>query len=151
MCEDGTVSGDQSELEPTFTDDAPDGGGTIEDRGQYRHGVDLTVTVNSEHNFYCGNACNLTSGGIFVATHIVHPVGTKFTLSIHLDDGEPGVVHGLGEVRWIRATSEEGDLPLGLGIRFVEIDDENIARIERFLAKREPLVVGPSEAPPVSS
>ena len=120
---------------PSFT-------GSVEDRTEERHGVDLTVTVNSDHNFYAGFARNLSAGGIFVATHIVHPVGTKFDLSIHLDDGEPGVVRGVGEVRWIRAVDGDSDLQAGLGIRFTEIFDDGVERIERFLGRR-----GPMQAP----
>ena len=102
--------------EPTFSGGSHEGGGSISDRGQERYGVDLAVTVNSDHNFYAGFAKNLSEGGIFVATHIVHPVGTQFNLSIHLDDGDTRVVKGVGVVRWIRAL--DGDLPAGLGIQF---------------------------------
>lgn len=121
---------------PSFT-------GTLEDRTEERHGVDLTVTVNSDHNFYAGFARNLSAGGIFVATHIVHPVGTQFDLSIHLDDGDAGVVRGVGEVRWIRALDQESELPAGLGIRFTEIFDDGAERIQRFLSQRGPMD-GPS-------
>lgn len=118
--------------------------GSIADRGQTRYGVDLAVTVNSDSNFYAGFAKNLSEGGIFVATHIVHPVGTKFNLSLHLDDGDPKPVRGVGEVRWIRAL--DGDLPAGLGIQFTEVDDEARARIDKFLAKREPIIVDTPES-----
>ena len=109
------------------------------DREKARYGVDLAVTVNSEHNFYAGFAKNLSEGGIFVATHIVHPVGTQFDLSIHLDDGDKRVVRGVGEVRWVRIL--DGDLPAGLGIQFTAIEEDGQERIERFLARRAPMVV----------
>jgi uncharacterized protein (TIGR02266 family) len=125
------VSADEKSI-PSLT-------GTIEDRTEERHGVDLTVTVNSDHNFYACFARNLSAGGIFVATPIVHPVGTQFDLSIHLDDGEPGVVRGVGEVRWLRAQDKEDDLPAGLGIRFTEIFGDGGERIQRFLARRGPM------------
>lgn len=121
--------------------------GTIEDREEMRFQVDLAVTVNSESNFYAGFASNLSAGGIFVATHIVHPVGTKFNLSIHLDDGG-GVVRGVGEVRWLRAQDETAGLQAGIGIRFIEVEGDGSERIESFLARRGPMQVGPSKAPP---
>ena len=130
--------------EPTFSGGNEDGGGSISDRGQVRYGVDLAVTVNSDHNFYAGFAKNLSEGGIFVATHIVHPVGTQFNLSVHLDDGDARVVRGVGVVRWIRAL--DGDLPAGLGIQFTAIDGDGQARIERFLAKRDPMLVEDAES-----
>lgn len=121
--------------------------GTIEDREEARFQVDLAVTVNSESNFYAGFASNLSAGGIFVATHIVHPVGTKFNISLHLDDGL-GVVRGVGEVRWLRAQDETAGLPAGLGIRFIDVEGDGLERIEAFLGKRGPMQVGPSKAPP---
>ena len=121
--------------------------GTIEDREELRFQVDIAVTVNSDSNFYAGYASNISAGGVFVATHIVHPVGTKFDLSIHLGAGL-GVVRGVGEVRWLRAVDETEGLPAGLGIRFIDIADDGAERIQRFLAMRGPLRVGPSKAPP---
>lgn len=139
MCEDSSVG--DSNPEVTISE------GTIEDREEARFQVDLAVTVNSESNFYAGMASNLSGGGIFVATHIVHPVGTKFNISLHLDDGL-GVVRGVGEVRWMRAQDETAGLPAGLGIRFIEVEGDGTRRIEAFLERRGPLKVGPSKAPP---
>ena len=121
--------------------------GTIEDREEPRYQVDLAVTVNSDSNFYAGYASNLSAGGIFVATHIVHPIGTRFNLSLHLDD-QPTVVRGIGEVRWMRARDRDGDLPAGLGIRFIEIEGDGAERISEFLQRRGPIQVGPSKYPP---
>ena len=123
------------------------GQGSIDDREQARFQVDLAVTVNSESNFYAGYASNISAGGIFVATHIVHPVGTKFDVSIHLAEGL-GVVRGIGEVRWLRPQDDESGLPAGLGIRLIEVQDDGLERIEQFLATRSPLRVGPSKLPP---
>jgi uncharacterized protein (TIGR02266 family) len=143
LCEDDPVSRDP---EATFTEPRV---GTIEDREEARVGVDLTVTVDSDSNFYAGVASNLSAGGIFVATHIVHPVGTRFNLSLHLGDNL-GVVRGVGEVRWIRAADDAAGLFAGLGIRFLTVDGDGAERITRFLSKRAPLQVGPSKAPPDS-
>jgi uncharacterized protein (TIGR02266 family) len=135
------VSHEKSEA--TFSESAEDSA----ERRQARYGVDVNVTINSEHHFLAGSAMNLSSGGIFIATHIVHPIGTKFNLSIHLDDGDPGVVRGVGEVRWQRAREHgEGPEVQGLGIKFIEIAGNGEERIKRFLAQREPERM-PSEPP----
>ena len=139
LCEDTVVSDAPISDEPGYDGGNVEGGSSVVDRNQVRYGVDLTVTVNSDHNFYAGFARNLSGGGIFVATHIVHPVGSQFNLSIHLDDGDPRVVRGVGEVRWIRVL--DGDLPAGLGIQFTSLDDDGHERITKFLALREPLVM----------
>jgi uncharacterized protein (TIGR02266 family) len=130
------VNGDNGDQEATFEEAAES-----QDRERARYGVDCTVTIDSEHNFYAGLAQNLSEGGIFIATHIVHPIGTKFNLSIHLDDGLPGVVRGVGEVRWIRAAELGSDQPAGLGIQFLELDEGGDERIATFLRRRRPMMM----------
>ena len=135
MSEDGNRNS-----EATFTDAEPlDSGGSIGDRRQVRYDVDLSVTVNSESNFLAGSATNISVGGIFISTSIVHPIGTKFNVSVHLDDGNPKVVKGLGEVRWIQPKSEGEGPPQGLGIKFIEVEDDGEDRIRAFLARRQPM------------
>jgi uncharacterized protein (TIGR02266 family) len=123
--------------EATFTDAEDDSGS---DRRQHRYDVDLSVTVNSEHNFLAGAATNLSAGGVFISTSIVHPVGTEFNISIHLDDGNPGVVKGKGVVRWHQqAPTDDTGPPQGLGIQFIEIEGDGEERIRTFLASRKPM------------
>jgi uncharacterized protein (TIGR02266 family) len=103
-----------------------------------RYRVDLDVSLGSDHNFYAGLVENLSAGGVFVATHLLKPVGEQIELAIHLPDSED-VLRGLGEVRWIREYVERSELPPGMGIRFIDLPQESLERIERFLSKREPL------------
>ena len=107
------------------------------DRGEVRYGVDVAVTVDSDSNFYAGHATNLSSGGFFIATPIVHPVGTRFRFTIHLGK-EQTLITGEGVVRWLRA-SKGSDSPIGLGIQFAQIDDDGERLIEEFLKQRKPL------------
>jgi uncharacterized protein (TIGR02266 family) len=106
-----------------------------------RYDVDVSVTVDSANYFIAGFATNLSAGGIFIATPIVHPVGTRFDLSIHLDDGDPRPLRASGEVRWHRPLDEGSGTPQGIGIRFVSIEGDGGERIERFLARRKPLMM----------
>jgi|RhiMethySRZTD1v2_1073278.scaffolds.fasta_scaffold45843_3 uncharacterized protein (TIGR02266 family) len=107
-------------------------------RSESRFAVDLDVGLGSDHNFYAGFAENLSAGGIFVATHLLKPVGSSIELSIHLPDLEAPIV-GKGEVRWVREYNERSDMPPGMGIRFNEIGPEAQTAIEKFLKQREPL------------
>jgi uncharacterized protein (TIGR02266 family) len=106
-------------------------------REHSRFSVDLDVTVGSDHNFYAGFAENLSAGGVFVATHKMKPVGSKFELCINLPDGVQ--LRALGEVRWIRVFNETSDMPPGMGVRFLDISPEAVAAIDHFLARRDPL------------
>ena len=107
-------------------------------RKSVRYGVELDVTLASDHNFYGGFAENLSVGGVFIATHTKKPVGELMEFSITL----PGVdepIRGLGEVRWVREYSERSNVPPGLGLRFVRLSRGAPELIERFLRGREPL------------
>jgi uncharacterized protein (TIGR02266 family) len=106
-------------------------------REHQRFGVDLDVSLGSEHNFYSGFAENLSAGGVFVATHQLRPVGEKVEVCIHLPDGSE--VRAMSEVRWVRTFNIESDMPPGLGLRFTELDESSNAAVERFLKQREPL------------
>lgn len=103
-----------------------------------RYSVDLDVSLGSDHNFYSGFAENLSIGGVFVATHLLRPVGARIEFSIHLPDMD-GAVVGTGEVRWVRDFNERSDLPPGMGIRFLELNAGSNELIGRFLEQREPL------------
>lgn len=109
------------------------------DRGEIRYGVDVAVTVDSDSNFYAGHATNLSSGGFFIATPIVHPVGTRFRFTIHLGQQQT-LITGEGIVRWLRA-SNDSNSPIGLGIQFATIDNDGEHLIEEFLQKRQPLML----------
>jgi uncharacterized protein (TIGR02266 family) len=103
-----------------------------------RFGVELDVTLESDHNFYAGFVENLSVSGIFVATHTKRQIGELVEFSIRFSkDEEP--ITGVGEVRWIRQFSETSDTPPGIGLRFKKLADGAEARIDAFLKNRDPL------------
>jgi uncharacterized protein (TIGR02266 family) len=106
-------------------------------REHSRFAVDLDVTVGSDHNFYAGFAENLSAGGVFIATHNLKPVGSKIELSVNLPDGVQ--VRAAGEVRWIRIFNEQSDMPPGMGVKFVDVDETSVTAINAFLSRRDPL------------
>jgi uncharacterized protein (TIGR02266 family) len=106
-------------------------------RHHARYGVELTVSLGSAHNFYQGLAENLSEGGLFIATHRPRPVGELLEFTVNLPDGEP--IHGTGQVRWVRDYHEDSEAAPGMGLRFVTLDERDLARIRRFLDHREPL------------
>jgi uncharacterized protein (TIGR02266 family) len=120
--------------EATFREVAP----AENRRVNARYAVDLEVSMSSEHNFYAGLAENISAGGIFVATHVVKPVGERLQLSLTL----PGdlSLQCTGEVRWTRPYSHTSTSSPGLGIRFLDLSPEAVALIERFVRNREPLL-----------
>lgn len=107
-------------------------------RGSPRYKVELDVTIGSDHNFYGGFIENMSVGGVFIATHMLKPVGEVFEIAVNLPD-QDAAVRGLGEVRWIRECSERSNVPPGMGVRFLELEPGSQARIESFLSHREPM------------
>ncbi|MCU0693370.1 MAG: TIGR02266 family protein [Polyangiaceae bacterium] len=92
----------------------------------------------SESNFYMGLSENLSESGLFVATHQIQPIGTIVDLKFELPFvEEPFELKG--EVRWVRPYSTEIEGPPGMGVRFLELTDEQVGRIQGFLKSRPPI------------
>ena len=95
---------------------------------------EVTVTMNSENNFYTGFTQDISEGGVFVATKEILPLGTKVEFELGLGKGRVKVA---GEVRWIRERNEQTlSVPGGIGISFTEIDGRIATRINDFILKR---------------
>ena len=112
---------------------------TLAEREYARLDLEVAVDMASDHNFFTGFSCNLSGGGLFVATHRVMPVGTLLEVSFQLPDSDEAIVAQV-EVRWVRDQNELSDCPPGMGLRFLSIDAEASARIQEFTERtREPL------------
>jgi uncharacterized protein (TIGR02266 family) len=112
---------------------------TAEPRRQHpRHNVELEVTMESETNFYMGLTENISEGGLFMATHVLKPLGTQVEVSFKLPEiSEP--IKVTGTVRWVREYSDTSDASPGIGIRFDHLNTSHYEQIHRFLAARDPL------------
>ena len=100
----------------------------------------LCIDLCSEHNFWTGLTMNISEGGVFVATHVMLPPGSLVGLHLELPR-HPQRIMTLGEVRWSRAYTGDDDVPPGLGIQFVGLDNASLVAIRKFVATiREPLL-----------
>lgn len=118
--------------------------GNLEPRSQMRRSARanayLCIDLCSEHNFWTGLTMNLSEGGVFVATHVILPAGALVGLHLELPRS-PQRIMTLGEVRWSRAYTGNDDVPPGLGIQFVGLDEPSLEAIRRFVTTiREPLL-----------
>src|SRR6185503_9083751 len=99
------------------------------------------VDLESDHNFYTGLTQNISSGGVFIATHHLRKIGDRITLKFTL----PGSAKQLAvetEVRWIRENSalmNAGASGTGMGVRFINLSAEASAAINAFVESRESL------------
>ena len=70
-------------------------------RAAERFDLEVKVDLESDHNFYTGLTQNISSGGVFIATHHIRKIGDRITLKFSLPgSAEPLAVET--EVRWIR-------------------------------------------------
>lgn len=78
---------------------------------------------------------NVSAGGMFVRTPSPQPVGTVFDFEFTLGD-DYTLIHGLGEVVWVRERDEGFDRPPGMGVRFLSLDPGSRKLIDRMVAER---------------
>jgi uncharacterized protein (TIGR02266 family) len=107
-------------------------------RSEPRFRVELQVDIFSDSNLYVGFTENLSSAGIFVATHVLRPIGSTVEVNVSFP-GRPEPVRCRGEVRWIREHSANREAWPGMGIRFDHVDDDDKAVLSEFLRTREPI------------
>jgi len=104
-----------------------------------RFAVAVAVTFESEHNFYTGLTSDLSGGGLFVATHLIRPVGERVQLRLTLPTyREP--IDAITEVRWVRAMAlSGGGGEAGMGLKFLQLAPKAKEAIKAFLKQRESL------------
>jgi uncharacterized protein (TIGR02266 family) len=78
---------------------------------------------------------NVSAGGMFIRTSSPQPVGTVFDFELTLGD-DYTLIHGLGEVVWVRERDEGFDRPPGMGVRFLSLDPGSRRLIDRMVAER---------------
>ncbi len=94
------------------------------------------ISFTSDSNFYTGFTRDISEGGVFVATYNSFPVGTIMELQLQMPDGgDP--INVKGEVRWYAEHNEESDGHPGVGLRFVDLTEDNRRRIDRFVTVRD--------------
>jgi uncharacterized protein (TIGR02266 family) len=109
-------------------------------RASERFDLEVKVDLESDHNFYTGLTQNISSGGLFIATHHLRRIGDRITLKFTLP-GSDKTVTVETEVRWIRENSalQRAEGGTGMGVRFINLSPEASAVISGFLESRESL------------
>lgn len=103
--------------------------------------IEAALGAHSPTNFYKGLSGNdvIESGGLFVATYQIPPLGTQVLLKVALPGGYE--FDAVAVVRWARETrDEDSDAPPGFGAAFVQIAPEARTLVYRYVRNREPLV-----------
>jgi uncharacterized protein (TIGR02266 family) len=109
-------------------------------RAAERFDLEVKVDLESDHNFYTGLTQNISSGGVFIATHHLRKIGDRITLKFTLPGSEK-VLAVETEVRWIRENTAlmRAEGGTGMGVRFINLSPEASALINSFVQSRESL------------
>ena len=92
------------------------------------------------------NAANLSLTGMFVETRQLCPVGTLPNFELKLN--ELASVKGVGEVVWSRPEGESAKRPAGMGVRFLQIDQDSLEAITLTVDRHIQRGGGPFELVP---
>lgn len=110
----------------------------IERRAASRVNLCVGVGFQSDTNFYAGFTEDISEGGLFVATHMLQPLGTELQLTFSLPNGYE--ITTAAVVRWLRdPRDQDGDAVPGMGIEFRALQSADHDMIRQFVALREPI------------
>ncbi len=82
------------------------------------------------------DVANLSREGVFITTATPVQVGKRLALEIQVA-GEAAPWAALGRVVWNRAVAEGADIPGGMAVKFIDVDDAVVAAIDRLIEARE--------------
>jgi len=102
--------------------------------------VEAELGAHSATNFYKGLSGNdvIDSGGIFIATYQIPPIGQDLIIKVSLPGGYE--FEAMGIVKWTRDAPNSGaDAPPGFGAQFTQISPEGRQLVYRYVRNREPL------------
>lgn len=92
----------------------------------------VRVNMEARKDVFFGYAKNISASGLFVPTVNPKAVGEKFRLKFALPDSKREIIV-TAEVVWNRRFSEAGEYEPGMGIKFIEISDEDADLIREFV------------------
>ncbi len=88
--------------------------------------------LQSVDDFYQTYATNLSVGGMFIEGTTDHVAGDMLYLQFRLADGT-SLIEGLGRVAHV---NPEGHARVGMGIEFINVDEDSLDFIDSVIARR---------------
>src|SRR4051794_15026934 len=81
---------------------------------------------------------DVSRGGIYIKSSQPMQVGTLLKFQFQLKD-ESALIRGVGRVVWTRVEEDAtADNPAGMGIKFIKMDNDSRAMVERIVDAHEP-------------
>jgi uncharacterized protein (TIGR02266 family) len=105
----------------------------------------VDVDFSSGHNFYSARLRDISVGGLFIEAEATLPVGTRLTVDLTFLRKHLRVEC---EVMWALT---DGDRPVGVGVRFLDLSPAARKSVEAFMVLRHPLPAGDVDDDPDSA
>ena len=115
----------------THTDVRPN---PLNRRRHDRRSVELHLVYSSSELEIEAMSRDLSESGVFVCTNVLDPIGTECELTVLVDGGPPLGVRGV--VRRVVEREVNGE-PIGLGVEFVNLRENDLAWIQAVIARIE--------------
>ncbi|MEY4510176.1 MAG: hypothetical protein RLZZ450_2298 [Pseudomonadota bacterium] len=81
---------------------------------------------------------DVSRGGIYIKSSLPMQVGTLLKFQFQLKD-DTALIRGVGRVVWTRVEEDAtADNPAGMGIKFIKMDNDSRAMVERIVDAQEP-------------
>ena len=94
------------------------------------------VRLEASHEIFFGYAVNISAGGLYIQTANPKPQGTEFVLRFNLP-GDENAIQCRAVVVWSRQYHSESSPRSGMGIKFIEMTDEDAKRVREFVDEDE--------------
>lgn len=82
----------------------------------------ITLKFQHREGFVNEYAANVSLKGMFITAWVPEPPGCVFLFEVQVADRQR-LIHGVGEVVWVREAEESPDRPSGMGVRFLKLDE----------------------------
>ena len=110
----------------------------INRRAAPRAVINAEIGFQSDTNFYTGFSEDISTGGIFLSTFDIRPMGSSLNVNFTLPGGH--FISVDGEVRWVREYNElSPDVSPGMGVQFKNLSADDRDAIDAFIQQRSTL------------
>jgi len=96
----------------------------------------LEVRWRKYNKVFIGHTQNISIGGLFMSTERPLHAGERFPIEFVLPDKKTKI-NCTGEVTWTRSYAAEGAGSEGIGVRFVDLNDQKMKAIGQRIRKQE--------------
>ena len=111
----------------------------VHDRKEPRYAVHVKVMFGANMDQRLTDfTVNLNSGGLFLSSSVLLPVGTELHIEFSLQERETAV-QCKARVAWVNEPNSptKRDLPVGMGLQFVDLSDAEINAIHDYIEKNK--------------